>query len=97
MSKLSSLPVLDCRKRGYSPCWKIAEALWEGGTTRERCEAGKSVKLCLKVEDVDIPLQPFVSEIIRKSVLSMVSTLKKVSVKEDENVAIEIRGFKHPR
>ncbi|MEM2902377.1 MAG: hypothetical protein QXO32_06580 [Candidatus Bathyarchaeia archaeon] len=43
------------------------------------------------------PPSTLVSEIIRKSIHGMVSTVKKVSVKEDENVAIEIRGFKHPR
>ncbi|MBO3755046.1 MAG: molybdopterin-guanine dinucleotide biosynthesis protein B [Candidatus Brockarchaeota archaeon] len=96
LSKLSSLPGLNCGKCGYSSCWKFAEALWKGETTRERCKAGKSVKLSLKVGDVDIPLQPFVAEIIRKSVLGMVSTLKKVSVNGNENVSIEVGGFKHP-
>ena len=93
LSNLSSLPGLNCGKCGYPSCRKFAEALWKGETTRERCEVGKNVKLSLKVDGVEIPLQPFVSEIIRRGVLGMVSTLKKVSVKGDENVAVEIRGI----
>lgn len=95
LSKLSSLPGLDCGKCGYSSCLEFAEALWKGEAVPERCRVGRNVKLSLKVEGVDVPLQPFVSEIIRKSILGMVSTLKKVSVKGDEDVIVEVGGFKH--
>jgi len=42
------------------------------------------------IDKVEIPLQTFVSEIIRKSVLGMVFSLKGVSVKGDERVHINI-------
>jgi len=37
-----------------------------------------------------VPIQPFVSEIIGKTILAMVSTLKGVKIRGDERVKIEV-------
>jgi molybdopterin-guanine dinucleotide biosynthesis protein B len=89
----SRLPGLDCAKCGYTTCDEMAEAIYRGKATLENCvtlSLRSKLKTRLTVDDNEIPLQPFVSEIIRKSLLGMVSTLKGVSVRGDEEIHIEM-------
>jgi hypothetical protein len=48
------------------------------------------VRTRIIIDKVEVPIQTFVSEIIRKSVLGMISSLKGVSVKGNERVHISI-------
>jgi hypothetical protein len=48
------------------------------------------LKTRIIVNDAEVPLQPFVSEIIRKSILGMVSTLKGASIRGNEEIRIDI-------
>lgn len=92
---LSCLPGLDCKKCGYASCEEMASAVYEGDAKMSDCVVLKvrsRLKTEIMVNDAEIPIQPFVSEIIRNSVLGMVSSLKGVSVKGDERVHIKISG-----
>ncbi len=53
-------------------------------------EFKSGLKTMVIVNDTDISLNPFVSEIIRKSVLGMASSLKGVSISGNEEVLIKI-------
>lgn len=48
------------------------------------------LKTRITLNDVEVPIQLFVSEIIRNSVLGMVSSLKGVSIGGNEEIRIEI-------
>jgi len=50
----------------------------------------KQRKILIIINDLEVPIQPFVSEIIRKSVLGMISSLKGVSIRGNEEIRIKI-------
>lgn len=90
---LDNLPGLDCKKCGYSSCEKMASAVYKGEAKMSDCvvlNVRSRLKAEIRINDAEVPIQPFVSEIIRKSVLGMVSSLKDVSVSGDERVNIRI-------
>lgn len=90
---LQSLPGLDCRKCGYQSCQEMAAAIYRGESRMEDCYTLKvkpKLKTRITFNGVEVPIQRFVSEIISKSVLGMVSSLKGVSIKGNEKIHIEI-------
>lgn len=90
---LSQLPQLDCTKCEYSSCEEMAEAI-----SRKEAEMVDCLTLKLKsklrtkivINDAELPIQPFVSEIVRSTLLGMISTLKGASINGDENVHVQI-------
>jgi len=89
---LDKLAGLDCGKCGYNSCLSLARAVKEGKASIEKCvpiRLKNELKCKIIVNDKEVHIQPFVSEIIRKSVLGMISTLKGVEI--DGNEAIEVR------
>lgn len=48
-------------------------------------------EISVKIDGENVPLNPFVKKIIRKTVLAMVSTLKNVEISGEENVEIIVR------
>lgn len=89
----NQLPMLDCKKCGYASCEQFAVAVYEGKAKISDClplEPKAKLKTKLIVNNVEIPIQPFVSKIIRSSVLGMISSLKGVSIKGDESIQIKI-------
>ncbi len=90
---LRELPRLDCGKCGYSSCHDMATAIHQERTKMEECvplNLKSKLKTKIVVGEVDVPIQPFVSRIIRNTFLGMVSSLKGVSVEGDENIQIKI-------
>lgn len=49
-------------------------------------------KLRIQIDDRVLPLNPFVKKIVRSTILAMVSTLKGVSMKGDENISMMIKS-----
>jgi len=94
MSKiLSRLPRLNCGKCGHSSCEEMAVAIYRRKAKLNDCITLKlrsKLKTGITINDVEVPIQPFVSEIIRKSILGMVSCLKGVSIKGDEEIHVKI-------
>jgi len=92
---LDQLPDLDCGKRGKATCEELAQDIYEGKASIEDCVPVKlkpRLKTKIMIEEVEIPVQPFVAEVVRKSVLGMLSALKGVTIKGDEKLRIEILG-----
>ena len=90
---LGNLPGLDCKKCGYKSCEEMAEAIYRGKAKISDCLPVKlrsELKTRITVNDAEIPIQPFVSKIIRNSVLGMVSSLKGVSIRGDEEIHVKI-------
>jgi len=93
LETLNQLAGLDCRKCGKTTCWELAEAIYKGEAGLDECillKAKPQLKTTLEVKETEVPIQPFVAEIIQKTVLGMVSTLKGVNIKGDEQIHIDI-------
>jgi len=90
---LGQLAGLDCAKCGKATCEELAEAIYEGQASLDDCVPLKlkpELKTRITVGDSEVPIQPFVSEIVRKTILGMVSALKGVSLEGQEEVMISI-------
>lgn len=90
---LRGLPGLNCKKCGFPSCEELAVAIHGGRAKLSDClplRLKSKLKTKITVNNVEVPIQPFVSEIIRNSVLGMVSSLKGVSIEGNETVHIEI-------
>lgn len=90
---LSRLPGLNCGKCGHSSCEEMAMAIYTKKAKLSDCvtlRLRSKLKMRIIVNDAEVPLQPFVLEIIRKSLLGMVSTLKGVSIRGSEEIRIDI-------
>jgi len=90
---LDELAGLDCKKCGRSSCLELAQAIHEGEASIEECVPlmlKPELKTRISVRGSEVPIQPFVSEIIRRSVLGMISTLKGVKITGEEDIRIVI-------
>jgi len=90
---LGQLAGLNCRKCGRSSCLELAEAIYFGEASVEECVPMKlknKLKTRIMIEGKELPIQPFVSEVIRRSVLGMISALKGVRISGEEEIRIEI-------
>jgi molybdopterin-guanine dinucleotide biosynthesis protein B len=90
---LSQLAGLDCRKCGRASCWELAEDILGKKAKLDECVPLKlkpELKTTITVGNVEVPIQPFVAEIVRKTILGMVSTLKGVEVTGEEQIHIDI-------
>jgi len=90
---LSGLAGLNCRKCGRSSCLELAEAIYAGEASVDECVPLKlkpRLKTRIMIEGSELPIQPFVSEVIRRSVLGMISALKGVNISGEEEIRIEI-------
>jgi len=90
---LETLPGLDCGKCGYKTCQELAVAIYMKRAKWSDCLPLKlkpRLETRITVNGVEVPIQPFVSRIVRNSILGMVSSLKGVSLKGDEKVRVEI-------
>jgi len=90
---LNSLPGLDCKKCGYESCEELAVAIYRGKAKLIDClplKLRSKLKTRIMINDNEVPIQPFVSKIIRNSILGMISSLKGVSIKGDELVHVRI-------
>jgi Na+-translocating ferredoxin:NAD+ oxidoreductase RNF subunit RnfB len=84
---------LDCRKCSKRSCWELAEAIYKDEAKLEDCvplKAKRGLKATIIVNDAEVPVQPFVAEIVRKTVLAMISTLKGVNITGKEQIQIKI-------
>ncbi len=91
----AKLPMLNCKKCGYLSCKDLALQIYNGKASFTDCKVLKVKKLIktkLVVNENEVPIQMFVAEMIRLTVLGMISALKGVSIKGDEKVFIEVKS-----
>jgi len=90
---LSRLPGLNCGKCGHPSCEEMAATIYRRRARLNDCitlRLRSKLKTRITVNDAEVPIQPFVSEIICNSILGMVSALKGVSVSGKEEIQIKI-------
>lgn len=66
----------DCGNCGYENCMDMAQNIIKGETSEEQCKMKKFNEVELFVQDKNVPLNPFVQDILKKGILGMLSTLK---------------------
>ena len=90
---LKQLPGLNCGKCGYRSCLELAKAVMSGKASVEKCAVKRSegkIKASILIDDKRIPTIPYISELIRRTILAMISTLKGTDLHGDEYVQIRI-------
>ncbi len=88
----NTLPGMDCGKCGYDDCMGMAEAIVRKEKTRSDCVVQEEGFVSVTVGGKDIPMGPFVQDIVSKTIAGMVSSLKGVDrANTDADVIIEIK------
>lgn len=72
----SLIPYANCGNCGYESCLDMAQAIIKGETSEKKCKMKKLDELELYIDDKNIPLSPFVQDILKKAMMGMLSTLK---------------------
>jgi molybdopterin-guanine dinucleotide biosynthesis adapter protein len=70
------IPDASCGECGFENCLEMAKAIIKGETSEEVCKMKKLEEVKLFIGDKMIPLNPFVQDLIKKTVLGMLSSLK---------------------
>ena len=90
---LEQLPGLNCGKCSYRTCLGLAKAVQKGEASIENCTVkvhrGR-IKSSVLINGKNVPMIPYISELIRKTVLAMVSTLKGTNIEGNEYVQVRI-------
>ncbi|CEA13823.1 molybdopterin-guanine dinucleotide biosynthesis protein B [Methanobacterium formicicum] len=87
------IPGSDCGECGFDSCLDMAKAIIRGEAVEEKCKMKKFQEVELFIDDVGIPLNPFVQDFIKKSIEGMVSSLKMDDAqKSPEKIELTIRN-----
>jgi len=90
-SILKKHPMLNCGLCGFKNCFEHAKAVYEGRIDIDSCVAlGKGIAT-IKIDGKNVPLNKFTSEVVRRTVLGLISTLKDVNIKGNEIVEINLK------
>lgn len=88
------IPYADCGECGFENCQEMAEALVKGEAAEATCKMRKITEAKLFIGDQRVPLNPFVQDFIKSTIMGMVKTLKiedDVDISE-ENLELFIRN-----
>ncbi|MCX8176183.1 MAG: molybdopterin-guanine dinucleotide biosynthesis protein B [Candidatus Bathyarchaeota archaeon] len=90
-SILKKHPMFDCGLCKFKNCFEHARAVYEGRANMNSCVALVEGVAIVKVDEKRIPLNKFTSEVVKRTILGLVSTLKGVDVKGNEVVEISLK------
>ncbi|MGP3667063.1 MAG: molybdopterin-guanine dinucleotide biosynthesis protein B [Candidatus Bathyarchaeota archaeon] len=90
-SILKRHPKLDCGLCEFKNCFEHAKAVYEGRTNMNSCVALVEGVAIVKIDGKRIPLNKFTSEVVKRTILGLVSTLKGADVKGNEIVEINLK------
>lgn len=82
----------DCGNCGYQSCLEMAQAITKGEISEEDCKMKKINEVELYIQDENIPLNPFVQDILKESIMGMLSTLKTGDNEIQGNVELLIKN-----
>jgi molybdopterin-guanine dinucleotide biosynthesis protein B len=84
------IPNANCGECGYENCDEMAKALIKGQTSEKLCKMRKLNEVELYIGDEKIPLNAFVQNFIKSSLLGMINSLKTDSVGAIEKEKLEL-------
>jgi molybdopterin-guanine dinucleotide biosynthesis protein B len=88
LKALPPMPELDCKRCGYNTCAELYAAVLSGKAKLESCQT-LPTKAIVRVDGRELALNPFVQEIVQRTIQGMVSSLR-----GSEGGTIEIRVMK---
>ncbi len=83
------IPKSNCGECGFKDCIEMSKAIIQGKTSEYKCKMRKLREVELYIDEKKIPLNPFVQDIIKKSIIGMISTLKTDQKTTDKNENIK--------
>lgn len=86
---LDRLPMKNCGECGYQSCQEFAEGVYKGEVKLEDCRQLISESIKITVNDEEISLGRFPSNIIKNSILGMMKSLKGVEDIEKVEIYLE--------
>ena len=87
----NKLPGINCGKCGYNDCMEMAEAIFRGEKAISDCLMQEGF-VRATVDGKEIPMGPFVQDIVSKTIFGMVASLKGVDYTAiDADITIEIK------
>ncbi|GAG62167.1 unnamed protein product [marine sediment metagenome] len=75
INKSFKLPNLSCEECGYQDCYGLAQEIVKGNKTPDDCPSLKSSTL-VKVNGKIISMNPFISKIVKNTIIGLLSSLK---------------------
>ena len=88
----SRLPRIDCGKCGRETCYEFAVDLVRNKADLKECVTLVSEKkLVLKVNGKIIFLNPWLQDLIRNTIMALISSLKGVEIRGDEKLLVEVK------
>ena len=87
---LAKLPAIDCRLCGLPDCLSFAREVVEGRRVLEECPILSGKAAVVELDGKAIPLNPFVREVVRKTILGLVSTLRGIELRGNESVHVRV-------
>lgn len=89
---LGKLPGLDCGDCGFADCREMAGQISSGSKDFADCVViGAGRKVEIKVGGSHVPVGSFVQGFVAKTILGMVSALKRADIKPGDTVEIRVR------
>jgi molybdopterin-guanine dinucleotide biosynthesis protein B len=73
--KAFKLPNLDCKACGYNTCYEMAQRIVKGTKSVKDCHS-LNADIRIEIDNNVIPLNPFVSTLIKNTITGMLSSLK---------------------
>ncbi len=84
------LPKLDCGKCGMEKCIELARAIYENRNTFDDCYYYSDKKVFCWVDGKEIPMGKFAKDIVAKTVIGMVSSLKGAAGANEIRIEIKV-------
>ncbi|MGB6371444.1 MAG: molybdopterin-guanine dinucleotide biosynthesis protein B [Atribacterota bacterium] len=75
INKSFKLPNLDCGECGYQDCYGLAQEIVKGNKTLDDCSSLEPSTL-VKVNGETISMNPFISKIVKNTIIGLLSSLK---------------------
>jgi molybdopterin-guanine dinucleotide biosynthesis protein B len=69
------LPDLNCGHCGYESCYELAREIVAGKETVEKC-VSLNPPISIKIDGTMVPLNPFISDMFKNTILAMLSSLR---------------------
>ncbi|MEA1939443.1 MAG: molybdopterin-guanine dinucleotide biosynthesis protein B [Candidatus Caldatribacteriota bacterium] len=87
ISKAFKLPNLDCGACGFQNCYELAQEIVKGNKTVGDCFSLKS-EVVVKANGKIIPMNPFISKMVKNTIMGLLSPLKEFG---KGNIEIKIK------
>lgn len=89
---LEELSGIDCKECGFKSCEEMAKKILEGKASLDDCVMLNTKKeVVLEINGKEIPTKKFVQDFMKRTIIGMISSLKKVDLKDKDVIKIRIK------